>query len=645
MQEELGHQFGSDSVFWISFEDLVHKYQHFDRTRLFRDPDWRCCQRWIAVEVPWKSNYHEKFHIKLTKESPLVLVLSQLDDRYFKGLDGQYSFRLHFRLHDQDRPEAEDYVVRSHGNYLMERSVSIDLPAMPPGNYSVWINVTGIRHTGYPSIEEVVKRETKKRTENEKLAQVGSAYDLAHSKAAAHLEAVRKVRKTCDQKKSSEARQAERHRLWEKRRLNREVTKQQARKNNVKVEAKLKLLKQQEEEAAEKKRQEEENKPKDKAIQTESDANEDGDESKSADTDKSSDSKTTDQEKAAEEAEAADKKDSDAKDDDESAESTPVPTPAETPRLEKTEEEAHAGKSDTGDKGDEKADDKKADDPAVEIASSASSDTTGSPKDTPKSEDSTPADSKDEKVPVPPVDASSVSGGPPPPPSSTSGSEEPKKSKKSKKATVASPKAAASTSASTTPTASSISLSKPAKKPPVYYATSEGESSASPIEDWEELYSSDDMTRKPRMGGPPAAATAVVSKYADETEDENGPDPWNAICVVGIRVYSKDEDLELRVVMEGGELEEGGMGEKGGVDLDNAQANAGGARRKSRIEDTAYEGDSEVERRRRRKREGKQSGDDTEKEDDGMATYPTIVQKGEGESEYESAVETKDEKE
>ncbi|PCD19468.1 calpain family cysteine protease [Fusarium graminearum] len=54
------------------------------------------------------------------------------------------------------------------------------------------------------------------------------------------------------------------------------------------------------------------------------------------------------------------------------------------------------------------------------------------------------------------------------------------------------------------------------------------------------------------------------------------PEPWNAICIVGVRVYSKDENLELRTVMEGGELLEGGMGPRGNVDLDDAQSNAGG---------------------------------------------------------------------
>ncbi|KAI8416481.1 hypothetical protein FOFC_02791 [Fusarium oxysporum] len=132
---------------WISYEDLIRKFSHFDRTRLFRDRDWRCCQCWIGVDVTWKAAYHEKFHIKLTQDSPLVLVVSQLDGRYFKGLQGQYSFRLDFRLHCEDSPDAEDYIVRSHGNYLMERSVSVELPVFPAGNYVVYLKVTGERHS------------------------------------------------------------------------------------------------------------------------------------------------------------------------------------------------------------------------------------------------------------------------------------------------------------------------------------------------------------------------------------------------------------------------------------------------------------------------------------------------------------------
>jgi len=682
VQEELGHQFGNDSVFWISYEDLLRKYQHFDRTRLFRDPDWRCCQRWIGVEVPWKPQYNEKFHIKLTKESPLVLVLSQLDNRYFKGLHGQYSFRLHFRLHEQDRPDPEDYIVRSHGNYLMDRSVSIELPSMLPGNYSVFISVAGERDTDVPSIEDVVKRECKKRVENEKLVQVGYAYDLAHSKAAAHLDAVRSLRKKSDQKKASDARVKERHRLWEKRHLNREITKKQGRKNNQKLEAKQKAReekKRKEEEAKEAKRKEEEEKA--EAKRKEEEAKAEAKTEESPKTEKSEGDSKAEEPKPAELSAEPEKKESaesfkddtlevpGAADDDDTPEGTPLPTPTATPAIEKTESESQVsvtptaetqgttdapatevksedkpadGKSSEETKKDEVKKDEvkkdeveKAQDETGDVPSAGSSDTTGSPQYTPKSDVSmTPAvDEKDkEKVspPAPAVDPSKVPGGPPPPlpaPACKCNSTD-------------------KTSQSPAPQPKKPNPPPPAGKKPNLYVTSDGESSASPIEDWEELYSSDDMTRKPRMSGPPPPGTTVVSKYRDDTEDENEPDPWNAICVVGLRVYSKDEDLELRIVMEGGELEEGGMGEKGGLDLDNAQSNAGGARREKRDDDGdgAYEGDSEVDGSKLKPVRGKKGGGgrsdvDTDR-DDGLAPYPVIVQKGKGEEEYESAVES-----
>ncbi|KAM7219078.1 calpain-D [Rhypophila decipiens] len=756
VQQELGHQFGSDSVFWISYEDLLRKYQHFDRTRLFRDPDWRCCQRWIGVEVPWKPQFNEKFHIKLTRESPLVLVLSQLDNRYFKGLHGQYSFRLHFRLHERDRPDAEDYIVRSHGNYLMDRSVSIELPAMLPGEYSVFISVVGERDTDVPSIENVVKRECKKRVENEKLAQVGYAYDLAHSKAAAHLEAVKKLRKRADQKKASDARVKERHRLWEKRHLNREITKKQGRKNNQKLEAKhavreekkrkeeeikkkeeeelIKKAEEKKKEEEEKKRKEDELKPKDKAVQTEQPQGEEkkeGDESKAEDKtdepkaddktgekveeqkveeskdgspqepkpddkkdqpkEKDSETQTSSEEtktesspgsqpteaKGDEKVGTSNNEEEDVAADDTSTEGTPIDTPAESPIEEKTEEQASsdsgdksAGKEESRDgstdtkanqtqennseekqpKDEDKAKSEQKSEEAPEatkskpegqsgeqeadVPSAGSSDTTGSPEMTPKTEASAiPATEgkEQEKVPVPPVDATKVSA-----------------DAATATTAAATPAAAATTAdqAAAAPQEAKPAVPAQKKKAANLYVTSDGESSASPIEDWEELYSSDDMTRKPRMSAPPPPGTATVSKYRDDTEDENEPDPWNAICVVGLRVYSKDEDLELRIVMEGGELEEGGMGEKGGPDLDNAQANAGGARTRKKEgagDEDAYEGDSEEDKHKKKDKSRRKSDAETDKEkDDGLAPYPVIVQKNKGgeEERYESAVET-----
>lgn len=454
-KEELGHTFGNDSVFWIRFEDLLRKFQHFDRTRLFRDPDWRCCQRWIGVEVPWKPQYNEKFHFTLTKESPLVLVLSQLDNRYYKGLHGQYSFRLQFRIHEQGRPEVEDYIVRSHGNYLMDRSVSIELPCMEPGKYSVFVSVVGERDTDFSTVEDVVKRECKKRQDHDKLASVGYAYDLAHAKGVAHLEQVAQLRKKSDSQKASTSRQAERRKLWEKRHMNREITKKQQKKNQAKRDRNREIRdaerkKKEEAEAAERKIKEEaeaaERKKKEEAEEAErkkaeADKPKDSTENKSDAADKPEDAKKDESEEKKEESE----KDAEAK----KEESTPTPAPAQTRRTD---------------------------------------------------------------------------------------------------------------------------------------YSSDGDSSDSPVEDWEELYSSDDMSRKPRMA-PPPPPPANNDKTVETDEEAGLPDPWNAICIVNFRVYSKDEDLDLRVVIEGGELAEGGMGEKGAQDIDNAQMNAAGAREKTNDND------------------------------------------------------------
>lgn len=494
-------------MFWITYEDMLEKFQHVDRTRLFKDKDWRMCQRWIGVEALWKPQWNEKFHVTLTKESPLVIVLQQLDGRYFKGLHGQYSYRLHFRIHEQGRPDAEDYIVRSHGNYLMERSVAVELPCMEPGKYSVFIKVVADRDTDLTSVENVVKRECKKRIENDKLAQVGYAYDLAHSKGVAHLEQIEKLRKASDSKKASTSRQKERRKLWERREINRECNRKQKAKNKEKSSKRraahiAKWEKEQDElEAARNKEAAE---------------------------------KAAAQKKKVEEDAVAAKEKAEA---DTAAPATTQPISPET-QAQTTDENP-----------------KPVEAQAVESTSVASSESSGTPQDTPASASSEPAIDENkptgEKVEVPPI-----SGGPPPEPE-----------QKQKQETTPAP-------------VEEEPAARPA--PPPY--NSDNDSSDSPVEDWELMYSSDDMAKKPRLAAPPPPANN--DKQVPETDGESSmPDPWNAVCIVGFRVYSKDEDLQVRVVIEGGELAENGMGEKGSADIDNAQMNAAGGREKPAAED------------------------------------------------------------
>ncbi|TVY40940.1 Calpain catalytic subunit [Lachnellula occidentalis] len=464
-QKELNHQFGNDSVFWISYQDLLRKYQHFDRTRLFMDsPDWRITQKWISVEVPWKAEFEQKFRIVLKKESPVVLVLSQLDDRYFDGLQGQYIFRLQFRLHEVDSPDEEDYIVRSHGNYLMERSVVTELKSLPAGTYSVFIMVVADRDLTQSTIEDVIKEQCKQKVDNDKLAQVGMSYDIAHSKGAVHMESRAAARKTHDKLKARESRIATRRKNWEKRHLSRRIVRKQEKKNREKRERK-----EAEDAAHELEEEDEEDKPKDKAMQTE-------------------DPKEVRFEK---EDKAIQTEDPNAVCDETSTSKLPA--------------------SKENDKGVQ-----------TDNVARIYSDSQGTPE-TPKS--SSVANSPRQSVRIP-----TYAGGPPGPPPPIVYTHHSRKA--------------------------SMSQRNYLRAHPHQYAiTSDGESSASPISEFDDMYSDDDPTLKPRpinTGGAPSGTSKSRTIHSD---DEDETEPWNAVCIVGFRVYSKDEGLEVKIFGDGNDEE------------------------------------------------------------------------------------------
>lgn len=86
--QKLDHRFGDDGVFWMSYDDLLKKYQLFDRTRLFSN-EWKITQQWTTVTVPWNVDYNDtKFTFTLDKKSSVVIVLSQV--KYFQQGSASY---------------------------------------------------------------------------------------------------------------------------------------------------------------------------------------------------------------------------------------------------------------------------------------------------------------------------------------------------------------------------------------------------------------------------------------------------------------------------------------------------------------------------------------------------------------------------
>ncbi|KAI1262626.1 cysteine proteinase [Xylariaceae sp. FL1019] len=207
---KLDHRFGDDGNFWISYADLLRKYQAFDRTRLFSS-DWKITSIWTTVSVPWTLDYHGTyFDLSLAKTGPVVLVLSQLDDRYYCGLEGQYRFELKFRLHKKGK---EDYVVRSLSPYCQNRSVNVELE-LEAGEYTVLMKINATRDLDILPIEEVIRNHARNR--RDKLVTVGMSYDLAHSKGeVVETEEEKKARKAFEKRTKDKERAEMRKKIME----------------------------------------------------------------------------------------------------------------------------------------------------------------------------------------------------------------------------------------------------------------------------------------------------------------------------------------------------------------------------------------------------------------------------------------------
>ncbi|KAK1983150.1 calpain family cysteine protease [Colletotrichum cereale] len=201
--QKLQHTFGDDGAFWISYSDLLKKYNIFDATRLF-GPGWKVTSIWTTLSVPWTLDYHDTyFAFTISKPGPVVLVLAQLDERYFRGLEGQYSFDLQLRLH---KAAHEDYVVRSQASYRMTRSVNVELD-LDAGSYEVLIKLDAVRNDQVLPIENVIRKNAKGR--REKLIRIGLAYDLAHSKGKVVESSEEKATREAHEKKQRETKRAE----------------------------------------------------------------------------------------------------------------------------------------------------------------------------------------------------------------------------------------------------------------------------------------------------------------------------------------------------------------------------------------------------------------------------------------------------
>ncbi|KAK3387482.1 calpain family cysteine protease [Podospora didyma] len=231
--KKLNHKFGDDGIFWMSYKDVLDTFMFLHRTRLF-DEKWTVVQQWASVNVGWVAGYlNTKFIVEVKKAGTVVIVLAQLDDRYFHGFEGQYQYSLHFLLQEVG---TNEHICRVRPVHAWEnRSVSCEVD-LEPGIYEVLPKITATRWKGEKMVEDVVKEYAEKNPA--KLRQVGMQYDLAHTKGGIPDEDELLTKKKAEEKKKADEKKKK-----EKEKAKRKKEKEKAKKARAKAKAKREKLK------------------------------------------------------------------------------------------------------------------------------------------------------------------------------------------------------------------------------------------------------------------------------------------------------------------------------------------------------------------------------------------------------------------
>lgn len=215
----------------MSFQDVLDTFMYIHRTRLF-DEKWTVVQQWTSVNVGWVSGYlNKKFIIEVKKGGTVVIVLTQLDERYFIGLEGQYDFNLHFLLQEAG---SDEHICRVRPAHEWERrSVSCEL-TLEPGKYEVLPKIVASRKGKGRDVEDVVRGWADKNPT--KLRQIGMQYDLAHAKGGIPDEDAVVSQKKEEKKRKEEEKKRREKAKKEKEKAKKRREREQAKKVTVTVE-------------------------------------------------------------------------------------------------------------------------------------------------------------------------------------------------------------------------------------------------------------------------------------------------------------------------------------------------------------------------------------------------------------------------
>ncbi|KZT59293.1 cysteine proteinase [Calocera cornea HHB12733] len=134
----LGHAFGDDGEFLMNYEDFLNTFWVIHRTKVL-DPTWTVSSHWLEVtgrKFPAVWNFGDvSFTFTMPKAAPTIVVLAQLDARYFRELAPWTRWSFDFALFKKGDKEV---VAVSHHAAIWTRSVNIELD-LEAGDYVVHV--------------------------------------------------------------------------------------------------------------------------------------------------------------------------------------------------------------------------------------------------------------------------------------------------------------------------------------------------------------------------------------------------------------------------------------------------------------------------------------------------------------------------
>ncbi|ELU44405.1 calpain [Rhizoctonia solani AG-1 IA] len=185
---QLQHKFGNDGEFLMEYKDFLATWTIIERCRLFNS-DWKLSSMWINATsrgIPSRGFAALMPHIvtlNVTESSPAVIVLSQLDDRYFSQISGRWAWSLEFYVYRKDSPSTEPYAISEH-TMLWRRNVHVELGKLEAGEYVVHVRLDRDVTRSKDAMEESMSKWNLR-----KLSQVLTEMGKSHSVAVKLLPA------------------------------------------------------------------------------------------------------------------------------------------------------------------------------------------------------------------------------------------------------------------------------------------------------------------------------------------------------------------------------------------------------------------------------------------------------------------------